>query len=179
MRSAFDAELDASGVGGARAAAWALHGLHASDRAWALTQLDDAQRRVVVPLLAELTELADLDTTPVVERPVPVVPDDVATVMHARPAAMAEVLAAEPVKLIRQVMALADWPWAARTQELLAAQGLDIGGECPWDGPAPIMPEALRRVLLAGLATRLGAQPDAENRGWRGRWRARLAWRRR
>ena len=163
-----------------RQSALLLHGLAKADQRWILSQLPDADRLIVAQHLAELKELG--------------IPADPALGAQARSArahaaagplhaasgaAMARLLADEPLWLVRQVLALAEWPWRAAFLETHnTAQRERLSGAAP----AALAPEAAAR-LLARLETRLAQHgaavpgsttarrgPLAALRGALGRW---------
>jgi hypothetical protein len=135
-----------------RQSALLLHGLNKADQHWILARLADDDRRIVGHHLAELKELGIPADPGIAAQASGARAHAAAGPLHAASGeAMFQLLADEPVWLVRHVLALADWPWrtafldahgGARRERLAAAS------------PAPLAPLAAER-LLARLAAKL------------------------
>lgn len=106
---------------GPRQAALLVHGLAPADAEWLLAQLKPGQQRQVRELVAELRQLGiPAQPMPVSAMPTAapsanpnVIVDDspAARVRAASPAALSEVLRAEPPALTARLLSLEEWPW--------------------------------------------------------------------
>ena len=128
--TALDEAASSAEAGEMRRAALLLHTVSVDDRAWLLSQMDDAGRLRLQGLVDELRTIGI--------PPAPELLDELGPVVIARPrgdgagaanpiglqhadaAALASVLAAEPTELIARVITLGPWPW---TGTLLARLG--------------------------------------------------------
>ncbi len=151
-------------------AALELHRLGRRDRDWIVGRLPADERDRVLPLLAELDGMDvrfDLDDSLALparraDEPSPATGAGAAQSAAERlratsPAAMARMLADEPAWLVRAVLAIEAWPWAAPVRAALPQPApAPSGASAPTDR-AP--PEAFTRTLLETLAARLQAQP--------------------
>jgi len=91
-----------------------LHGLEESDRHWILAQLAEDDRRILGEHLAELKDLGIPADAGLVQEAITahgsLAPSG--DPLHAATAAQMQVLLSdEPQWLVRQVLALEDWPW--------------------------------------------------------------------
>ncbi|RSZ56288.1 hypothetical protein HF313_22245 [Massilia atriviolacea] len=142
-----------------RQSALLLHGLGQADQRWILSQLGEEDRRILAGHLAELKELG-IPADPAIARQAggARAVADQGPLHKASAATMLQVLADEPLWLVRQVLALADWPWRQAYLEAHPEQQRErLGGEVH----PPLHPQAAQRLLarLAERAARHGAAP--------------------
>lgn len=140
-------------MGAHRQSALLLHGLGYADQHWILERLDEDDRSTLEAHLAELKSLG-----------IPAAPALAAAssaprqagvhgkLMAASAQRMAELLADEPVWLVRHLLALGQWPWRdAYLAALPAARRERIGTARP-----PALSEAAAARLLADIGAALG-----------------------
>lgn len=163
---------------GVRHAALLLHAMSPADRDWMLGELPSSERTNLLPLLAELEALgiesdpsliddaissatpADSSTATsfAAERRAGPISDEAA--LHALDAqqvrALVECLRLEPLRLVGELLRLADWPWR---EDLLAAlepaqrRKIEAGlSETPLGYQVP---PGMRSMLISGVSARL------------------------
>ncbi len=173
----------------ARSAALLLHALSEADRHWLLQRLRPEESAVLRPMLTELRQMgmpADRSMVSAALRGVSFLDasdsrpgadstrsatsgtlpgntdaDRIVWLKQSAPAALAEVLRAEPPKVIAHVLLLADWPWRA---QLLTCMGAPLRGrveaavaELRCDAARVRAASALQASLLKQVCARLDA----------------------
>lgn len=155
-----------------RRAALELHALPEGDRSWILAALPTAQRSSLEALLLELRDLGIPPEASLVAAAAPRRDAD-SCLEHmnaSRIAALARILAEEPVGVTRALLAMRRWHWRdALLRELDPQRRVELAG-----APAPPAPR-VQAVLLQALARRLDAQSVLPARSRWARLRARLA----
>lgn len=149
---------------GYRQSALVLHGLSEADQRWILARVEDDDQRVLGAHLTELKSLgipadpalteaaasasATMGPTNSSRRPIAADP-----LMTASAAQVGIALADEPIWLVRQVLALEDWPWR---QEFLASLAPGRRERLTPTNGAPISVSGkLAECLRAHLSSRL------------------------
>lgn len=158
---------------GRRQSALLLHGLQQPDRDWILARLPHSQRMVLQEHLQELRELG-IPADPQLAQAAGAGATDspAATLRLADAGDMQLVLAGEPAWLLRQLLAMEDWPWRdAWLAGLPTAQR-----ERVLSLNAPALAPAAAAALLGQTAARLAARAPraAANTAQTGDWRARV-----
>lgn len=160
-------------------AALALHALTDMDRAWVLDALSSEQRNRLCPLLRELEELGIprddrlLETVAAGEPDAPRPRDALEDLTGAEVRRLAQVLAGEPPRLIRALLASRPWPWRA---QLLSCLPAEVACEAARPMSADLPAGALQAALIAQAANALRTIPaDAVPAGRWAAWRGRLA----
>ena len=160
-------------------AALTLHAMAANDRAWVLGALPESQRALLQPLLMELDALG----VPKEQALIADLPEAAAVEAHGRPwllnldgegvAALAVVLAGQPVQLTQALLAMHAWSWRAQLLETFGEEQRRAA-LVTVDKPPPrlqtVILQALRAKWQAAQAQRRVPAP-----GLWARTRARLA----
>lgn len=139
-----------------RQSALLLHGLNDSDRRWILGRLDEDNRRVLAEHLAELETLG-IPADPRFVQAVLPTSETQDPLRSASAAQMVAVLANEPLWLVRQVLALENWPWR---QEFIAR--LTPGQQRLMTSPPPVLRGRVAERLRWHVSQRLGQVAVAE-----------------
>jgi hypothetical protein len=154
-------------MSGHRQSALLLHGLDRADQRWIMARLGQADARILDGHLAELRQLG-IPADPALAARRGDGDGAEAVVRGASAAAIALLLADEPVWMVRQVLALGDWPWR---DAYLAGLGQHQRERLAAGVPIPALAGQAGAELLAALATRLAgpvptrAAPEAPPAG--------------
>lgn len=154
---------------GHRQSALLLHGLSKPDQRWLLSQLPESDRLILSQHLAELKQLGIPAEPALLDKATGARAASAAGPLHAAALPMVQqMLADEPVWMVAQVLALAEWPWR---DALLASLPDGQRDRVAAVRPAPLHPQAAER-LMARLTERLALQGGlampAHRRGPRG-----------
>lgn len=136
-----------------RQSALLLHGLGTTDQRWILERLDQSDRQTLEAHLDELKSLGiPAEPALAAAASAPRGAGARARLMEAPAARMVQLLADEPVWLVRHLLALGDWPWRADYLAALApGQRERIGTVRPAQ-----LGSAVAARLLDDLAAGLG-----------------------
>jgi len=162
---------------GARHSALLLHAMDRPDREWALQALPMDQRATLKGLLDELAALGIARDPTLVAEAIAVSPakaaissaaaaspsmeDDLQALSANQLERLILIMRNEPARLVAQWLRVRPWPWeAAFLKGLPPDQRAAVMAILSGMPAAPIAPE-LRRVLVAAVTTRLGAQPES------------------
>lgn len=146
-----------------------LHALHASDRAWILSQVDAEARARLEPMLQELDSLGfriDQEILDSVEDRTDVreshpaagnYDQHVEVLSKARTESMLKHLKGEPQAILDCLAMTYPWPWLDALQASGAFAKAPMRGDEPYLGPTP----RVRQALLAELAQQVAADHPA------------------
>lgn len=136
-----------------RQSALLLHGLGSADQRWILERLDGDDRLTLESHLSELKSLG-IPAAPALAAAASAPRGTGARgkLMAASGARMAQLLADEPLWMVRHLLALGDWPWRQAYLDTLAGARRERAASAPGT--------PLQEALAARLLDDLGAQLD-------------------